>query len=122
VNGTLLVPTPDITERIIGAIIDHSPTIITFLVGGIAFVLSLRSQLSNLGKEYEYVSVRLENVEKELKVQTEILSTQAAQTARLDAQDVRMSMIDANVANLRQDIRDLRFGRGFVLEGPAPHS
>lgn len=111
-----------VAEKVINSLIDHAPTIVVFLAGGITFVLSLRSKLDRLGQNQEYVLARLENVEVEIKKQTEILATQYAHEARLNAQDARMNQIDANHSALRQDIRDLRFGRGFILEGPSPHS
>jgi hypothetical protein len=118
------VPVNDMTfiERIINSFLDHAPTIITFLVGGIGFVVSLRNKLTDLGAQQTYTVARVENVEAELKKQTDILSEQAAMQERLNAHDNRMNQVGQAMADLRQDIRDLRFGRGFVLEGQPPHS
>lgn len=77
-------------------------TIIAFLVGGTSFIQIMKGQVS-------YLASRLEVVEVELKKLSEIL-------VKLGRQDERLTAMDKRVMAIENDLRDLRRGKGFIVE------
>lgn len=77
-------------------------TILSFVVIGVSIASSLKSQVSTM-------STRMLSLETEIKKLSEVLIA-------LGRQDERINAIDDRVLALEKDIRDLRRGKGFIVE------
>ena len=95
-------------EHFITGIIDHSPSIIVFILGGLGFVWAIRRDVAVIGTKLEEIGVRTTSLEAELKKMTEVLVAIGRQEERMFAQAARMSSIDTAVADLRREMADLR--------------
>ena len=80
-------------------------TILSFLVIGISIAASIRSQVTTM-------AIRLLSLETEIKKLSEVLIA-------LGRQDERLNALDDRLISLEKDYRDLRKGKGFILEREA---
>ena len=95
-------------EHLITGVVDHSPSIIVFILGGLGFVWAIRRDVAVIGTKLEEIGVRTTSLEVELKKMTEVLVAIGRQEERMLAQAARMSSIDTAVADLRREMADLR--------------
>jgi hypothetical protein len=76
-------------------------TILSFVVVGASIAASIRSQVTTM-------AIRLLSLETEIKKLSEVLIA-------LGRQDERLNAMDARLISLEHDFRDLRRGKGFIL-------
>ena len=86
-------------------------TLIGFLIGGVLFVFSMKSEMRVFGERFTVIDAQVKDIKLEVSGLSKAMVQIAVQSTRLDSLSERISTIDRRYDELRR-------GVGFIGNGP----